>query len=82
MFILLFELEVVEVKKFLEAKSLFFVMHFCKIKVAFVAGSYITVSQNIQIYCAALQLDARFDAAAKPKRMLASTSKRTVVQKI
>ena len=72
-------------KKFLEAKSLFFVMYFrCifeEIKVALVAKSYNTVSQNIQIYFATLQLDARFDAAAKPKRMLATTGKETVGQK-
>ena len=73
-------------KKFLEVKSLFFVMHlgciFGKIKVAFVAESFTTVGQNIQIYFAALQLDARFDAAEKPERMLASTGKGTVGQKI
>ena len=69
-------------KEVLEVKSLFFVMHFgcifVKIKVAFVAESYTTVSQNIPIYLAALQLDARFDAAAKPERMLVSTGKETV----
>ena len=69
-------------KKFLKVKSLFFEMHtrcsFVRIEVAFVAESYTTVSQNIEIYFAALQLDARFDAAAKPKRMLASTGKDTV----
>ena len=69
-------------KKFLQVKSLFFVMHFgcifVKIKVAFAAQSYTTVNQNIRIYFAALQLDARFDAAAKPERMLASIGKETV----
>ena len=75
------------VKKFLEVKSLFFVKHlgcvFVKIKVAFVDESYTLVSQNqnIQIYFAPLQLDARLDAAAKPKRMLESTGKETVRQK-
>ena len=73
-------------KKFLEVKSLFFVMHlgciFEKLKVAFVAESYTTDSQNIQIYFAVLQLDARFDTAAKPERMLASAGKGTVGQKI
>ena len=67
-------------------EKLIFMMHlgciFVKTKVAFVAESYITVSQNIQIYFAALQLDARFDPAAKPKVMLASTGKETVEQKI
>ena len=61
-----------EVKNFLEAKSLFLVMHlgciFVKIKVAFVAESDTTVSQNIQIYFATLELDIRFDATAKPKK--------------
>ena len=69
-------------KKFLEVKSLFFVMHFecifVKIKAVFVAESYTTVSQNIQIYFAALQLNAKFDAAAISERMLASTGKRIV----
>ena len=41
-------------KKFLEVKSLFFVMHveyiFVEIKVAFVSERYTTVSQNIQIF--------------------------------
>ena len=74
-------------KKFLEVKSLlFFVMHFgcifVKINVAFVVESYITVNQNFQIYFTALQLDARFVAAAKPEKMLASTGKGTVGQKI
>ena len=73
-------------KKFLKVKSLFVVMHFgcifVKIKVAFVAENYTTVSQNIQIYFAVLQLDARFDVSAKPERMLASTGKETVGQKI
>ena len=41
----------------------------------FVAESYTTVSQNILIYFATLQLDARFDPAAKPERMLASGTK-------
>ena len=53
-----------------------------KIKVASVAESCTTVSQNIQIYFGALLLDARFDAPAKPPRMLASTGKGTVGQKI
>ena len=48
-------------KKFLEVESLFFVVHlgcfFIKVKVVFVAESYTTVSQNIQIYFATLQLD-------------------------
>ena len=73
-------------KKFLEIKSLFFVMYlgciFVKIKVAFAPESYTPVSQNIQIYFAALQLDAAFDGATKPERMLASTGKITVGQKI
>ena len=55
---------------------------FAKTIVAFVAESYTTVSQNIQIYFAALQLNARVDAAAKPERMLASTEKEIVGQKI
>ena len=58
---------------FLEVKSLFFVMHFgcifVKIEVAFVAESYTTISQNILIHFFALQLVARFDHAAKPKRI-------------
>ena len=74
-----------EVKKFLEVKSLFFVVHsgciFVKIKVAFVSESYTTLSQNIQISFAALQSDARFDAVSKSERMLASTGKGTVGQK-
>ena len=64
-------------KKFFKIKSLFFVMLvgciYVKTKIAFVAENYTTVSQNSQIYFPALQLDIRFDAAAKPKRMLAST---------
>ena len=55
---------------------------FVNIKVRFVAESYTTVSQNTQIYFAALQLNARFDAAVKPERMLASTDKVKVKQKI
>ena len=74
------------VKKFLEAKSLFFVIHwgciFVKFKVEYVAKSNTTVSENTQIHFATLQLDARFDATAKPERMLASTRKETVGQKI
>ena len=46
------------------------------------AESYTTLSQNIQIYIAALQLDAKFDTAAKPERMPASTGKGTMGQKI
>ena len=74
------------VKKFLEVKSLFFVMHvgcnFAKNKVVFVAKSFTSVSQNIPIYFVALQLDAWFDAAAKLERMLARSGKETVRQKI
>ena len=61
-----------KVKKFLEEKAYFLGCNFTKIKFAFVAESYATVSQNIQTYVAALQLNARFDdAAAKPQKMLA-----------
>ena len=74
------------IKKFLDAKSLFFVMHlgciFAKIKVAFVAENYIIVSQSIQKYFAVLQLHARFDVATKPHKRLASTEKGTVGRKI
>ena len=52
------------------------------IKVAFVAESFTTVNQNIQIYFAALQLDARFDAPVKPEKMPAISDKGRVRQKI
>ena len=62
-----------ERKEVLQVKNLFFMMDlgciFEKIIVTFVAESYTIVSQNIQIYFDALQLDVRFDAAAKPERM-------------
>ena len=57
-------------------------MLFVKIKVAFVAESYSTDNENIQTYFAALQLDARFNAATRKERMVAITGKETVEQKI
>ena len=73
-------------KKFLEVKSLFSVMclecTFVKIEVAFVAESYNTLKSKHSNIFSAFQLDARFDATVKPERMLASTGKETVVQKI